>query len=49
MNKFEKNIRQAEFWVKYASCKAVPKEHREDAVHYANILIMRANGIDETK
>ncbi len=49
MNKFEKNIKQAEFWVNYSKSTAVPFEHRRDAIHYANILIMRANGIDETK
>lgn len=49
MKKYEDNMKKAEFWIKYASCKAVPKEYREDAVHYANILVMRANGFDETK
>lgn len=43
-----KKYEEAEFWLKYADCKTVPKEHRKDAIYYANILIMRANGFDET-
>ena len=43
------NFEKAIFWINYSQSKAVSMEHRRDAVHLANIYILRSDGIDEKK